>query len=267
VLITNDDGIGSRATVELARAFAQYSETFLVVPIEDQSSSTNFAAASRDRRFEVEKRDVGEGFTTWAVNGYPADCVLFALAGPLRETRPDLVISGVNTGSNVADAWISSGTIGAVRMAAYYGVPAIAVSGVDNEDPQAIEAVVRWVVKLARSKVARQIRPPQYLTVSLPVGSASQIQGIEITQRARGLRDFRAQPMPAAEASPGREVWSFEIIREAFPPPKGSDADVVAQGRIAIVSMRANESDPAMGEWLVRNKQLIPLWQEAATSK
>jgi broad specificity polyphosphatase/5'/3'-nucleotidase SurE len=94
------------------------------------------------------------------------------------------------------DGFESPGTVGAARMATYYGVPSIALSGVDNGDPAAVAAVVRWVVKLARSDIARALKPPQYLTVSFP--------------------------------------------RDAFPAPSGSDAALVAQGKIVIVPMRVD---------------------------
>jgi 5'-nucleotidase len=208
----------------------------------------------------VERRVVGGGVIAWAVDGYPGDCIYFALAGPLREKRPDLVITGINTGSNVADAWVASGTVGAARMAAYYGVPAIALSGVDNDDPEAVAAVVRWAVKLARSDIVRQLKPPQYLTVSFPVGPASRITGVEVAEHARGLRTFRAELLPAAGEAPGKERWSFQVVRDAFPAPPGSDAALVAQGKIVIVPMRVDEADPDMSAWLKQNRGRIPAW-------
>lgn len=260
VLITNDDGFESPATMEMARAFAEFAETYLIVPAEDRSSSSNFAVSARTLRFDVERRDVGGGVIAWAVDGYPGDCVYFALAGPLRENRPDLVITGINTGSNVADAWVASGTVGAARMAAYYGVPAIALSGVDNDDPEAVAAVVRWAVKLARSDIARHLEPPQYLTVSFPVGSPSSITGVEVTEHARGLRAFRAEALPLAGDAPGKERWSFQVVRDAVPAPPGTDAALVGQGKITIVAMRVDEADPALGVWLKQNEGRIPRW-------
>jgi 5'-nucleotidase len=260
VLITNDDGIDSPATLRLATAFSGLAETFLVAPEGNQSSSTNYSEAARTGRFNVERRDVGPGVAAWAVDGFPADCVFFALAGPMRDSLPDLVISGVNTGANLADAWVHSGTIGAARVAAYYGVPAIAVSGIDNDDPQAVDAVADWVVDLARSEVVRRLRPPQFLTVSLPVGPVSEIHGIEVTERARGLRRIMASLLPEAGEAPGREVWSFDVVRDAFPASPNTDASLVAEGRIAIVAMRVDESDPDLHQWLIRNRELIPAW-------
>lgn len=259
VVVTNDDGYDSRATRELARAFAKVAETYLIVPMVDQSSTTNFSASVRSGRFEVERRDVGAGVNAWAVDGYPADCIFFALAGPLRDKRPDLVISGINTGPNVADSWMGSGTIGAARVATYYGVPSLAVSGIDNDDEEAVAAAVRWVVQLAQSEAVRRLQPPQLLAVSLPVGPPSQISGVEVTTHARGLRDFKASPTPA-EGDSSREVWSFEILRDASRAAPGTDALLVRDGKIAIVPMRVDEADPDMGAWLERNKRLIPAW-------
>jgi len=260
VLITNDDGIDARATLELARAFAQSAETYLVAPAQNQSSGTNFAAAARTSRFDVEVRDVGAGITAWAVDGYPADCVFFALAGPMRDAPPDLVISGVNTGANLADAWVLSGTIGAARLAAYYGVRAIAVSGIDNDDAHAVETVVAWVVKFAQSEAVRRTQPPQFLTVSLPVGPVSGIRGIDVVERARGLRDMQALLLSEGAGGQGRQTWSFDVVRDAFPAPPNTDANAVADGKVAIVAMRADEGDPALHAWLMRNRDLIPAW-------
>jgi len=230
------------------------------VPAEDRSSSSNFAASARTLQFDVARRDVGGGVITYAVDGYPGDCIYFALAGPLRDKRPDLVITGINTGSNVADAWVASGTVGAARMATYYGVPAIALSGVDVKDPEAVAAVVRWSVKLAQSDIVRQLKPPQYLTVSFPVGPASKITGVEVAEHARGLRTFKSELQPSTGDAPGKERWSFQVIRDAIPAPAGTDAALVVQGKIVIVPMRVDEADPDMGAWLRQNKARIPSW-------
>jgi 5'-nucleotidase len=261
VLITNDDGLDSPPTLELARAFAQVAEVYLVAPVENQSSGTNFASAARTSRFDVEVRDVGEGIRAWAVDGFPADCVFFALAGPMRDAPPDLVISGVNTGANLADAWILSGTIGAARVASYYGVPSIAVSGIDEEDAEAVKAVAAWVVNFAQSEAVRRLEPPQFLTVSLPIGPVSQIRGVEVTERARGLRDMTAELLKDESEANGRQTWSFDVARDAFPAPPNTDAAVVADGRIAIVAMRVDEADPQMHEWLLEHEAVIPGWR------
>jgi 5'-nucleotidase len=188
VLITNDDGIEDAGILALARAFARVAETYVVAPATDRSGSSNYAPGLQTRSFTVERRDLGDSaVVAYALHGYPAECLIFALSGPMRDVPPDLVISGVNGGPNLADAWFGSGTIGAARTAAYFGVPAIAVSGLREDDPEAVRAVADWGVELTRSEPVRNLEPPQYLTVSIPLIPPSEIHGVEVVRRAYGL--------------------------------------------------------------------------------
>lgn len=106
------------------------------------------------------------------------DCILLALKGLMKDNPPDLVISGINGGPNLGFDWLASGTIGAARIAAYWGVPSIAVSGMKEEIPGALDAAVNWVVKLSQSDLVRQLKPIQYLTVSIPYIPLVEIKGI-----------------------------------------------------------------------------------------
>lgn len=262
VLITNDNGIDDVATQALARAFASTAEVVLVASTEDRSGSSNFMTFPRTGRFVVEPRDIGAGVRAWALDGYPADCVVFAVAGPMADALPDLVISGVNGGPNLADAWIGSGTIGAARTAAFLGVPAMAISGVEDDDPEAVAAVVDWVLRLARSGIMQEMEPPSYLTVSLPVVPPSEITGIEVVDRARGILDVVVRPDRQASQAVGKEVWSAEIEMRGQPDAE-SDVAAVADGRIAVVPMRIGDADPETLDWLRTNSELLPPWRPA----
>jgi hypothetical protein len=106
VLITNDNGLDDPKIVALARAFAPQAETWVVAPLVDRSGSTRFLSVSRSGRLAAERRELGAGIRAFAVDGFPADCVLLALYGPMRDARPDLVVSGINGGPNLAhDCW------------------------------------------------------------------------------------------------------------------------------------------------------------------
>lgn len=263
VLITNDNGIEDVATQALARAFADIADVVLVASTEDRSGTSNLMTFAQTGRFVVERRDIGEGVRAWALDGYPADCVVFALAGPMADALPDLVVSGINGGANMSDEWFGSGTIGAARTAAFLGIPAIAVSGIEDDDPDAVSAVVDWVVRLARSGIMQHIRPPSYLTVSLPVGPPSEITGLEVVDRARGILGGAAQlDSLATQAAPGKEVWSITIEPRGRPGAE-SDVAAVARGRIAVVPMRVGDADPETLDWLRTNDGLLPVWQPA----
>jgi 5'-nucleotidase len=184
VLITNDNGIADPKIVALARAFAPHAETWVVAPAENRSGSTHYLSVSRSGQLVSTSRDLGPGIRAWAVDGYPADCVMLALYGIMQGAPPDLVISGINGGPNLAHDWLGSGTIGAARMAAYAGFPAIAISGLNDDIPSAVEAATKWVTELAKSPAVHQLKFGQYLTVSIPRIPPSNIKGVRFAQRA-----------------------------------------------------------------------------------
>jgi 5'-nucleotidase len=267
VLVTNDNGIEDVATQALARAFTRTADVVLVASTEDRSGTSNLMTFTRTGRFVVERVDVGEGIRAWALDGYPADCVVFAVAGPMADALPDLVVSGINGGANLSDEWFGSGTIGAARTAAFLGIPAIAVSGIDDDDPDAIAAAVDWVLRLAGSQIMQHVRPPSYLTVSLPVGPPSATSGVEVVDRARGMVGGAARlDSMASRASPGKEVWSIAIEPRGR-PSADSDVAVVARGRIAVVPMRVGDADPELLDWLRTNANLLPAWQTATKDR
>lgn len=257
ILVTNDNGIEDRATLALARALAGRAEVVLVASRTDRSGTSTSMPSIARGHLTVERRDVGEAITAYAVDGTPADGVLFALAGPMRDRLPDLVVSGINGGSNLADAWIGSGTIGAARAAAYMGVPAVAISGVEDDDPRAVAAAVDWSVRLIESPAVRRLEAPEYLTVSLPVGPPDRIRGVTMATRARGMYDVRAE-LAGTEA--GGETWRLQLVPSGADVAVGTDVAAVRSGRIAVVPMRAGEYDASLADALRGEASALPAW-------
>jgi len=259
VLLTNDNGIDDTALIELARAFARIPgiEVIVVAATRDRSGTSSFMGATITGRYQVERRDLGPDIEAWALDGYPADCVVFALSGPLRDRLPDVVVSGINGGPNLGDDWFGSGTIGAARAAAYFGIPAVAVSGVEDDDPAAVAAATEWVVRFVRSSVVASLEAPQYLTVSLPAETPADAGEVRIVERARGLMDGRSTRI---EGDDSASVWQLAI--EARPERAGVSTDVptVAAGHVAIVPMRVNEYDAELATLLQSRTSDIPQW-------
>lgn len=260
VLITNDDGFDDPAMLALARAFAGKAETYVVAPTIDRSGTSNFMAVVGDRRFRVEKRDLGdERIVAYALDGYPADCITFALSGPLRDAPPDLVISGINGGSNLGDAWFVSGTIGAARTAAFYDLPAIAVSGVNKDDSTSVRAVADWVVAFAGSEPVRSLKAPRYMTVSLPLLPPTEIRGVKVVRRAPSTISAITRLEPGPDGG-SQEVWSFELLVDEASTDPDTDVAAVAAGHIAIVPMLLEENDPELMSDLRDATDRIPAW-------
>ncbi len=265
VLITNDDGIQEKRIWALAKAFSKTAETYLVASLEDKSGTSNFSNIGKNSRSLFVQRDyLGENLTAYAVAGYPADCVAFGIKGLLRDKLPDLVISGINGGANLGDdAWFKSGTIGAARTAAFLGYPAIAVSGLDDDDEEMVEFVTQWVVQFAKSKIVRELESGQYLTVSIPRTNSSDIKGIKIVSRTRPVLDFDFEKV-WEEREDGddetEEVWLLHERGLKESPSEDSDVAWYQKGYIVIVPMRVDENDVAMVNKLKEMSDAIPVW-------
>ena len=260
VLITNDNGIDDPKLVALARAFARQAETWVVAPDRDQSGTGIHLTFTTTGQLVAERRELGEGIEAFAVAGTPGDCVALALTGLMADNPPDLVVSGINGGTNAGGDWLYSGTVGAARIAAL-GVPAVAVSGLDDDLPGAVDAAVNWVVRLASHEVVTGLRPGEYLTVSLPRIPPSEIRGIKIVDRALGL------PAPRFVSEDGTTWRIVGLTAPDGPVPADSDRAAIDAGFIAVVPMRLDEVDlDRLARWRRRDIQL-PEWQSGSTQQ
>ncbi len=261
VLITNDNGIEDIKIIELARAFAKVAETYVVAPLEDRSGSTHYLTATRRGSLKVERRQIGEGIEAYAVDGYPADCVVLGVTGIMKDNPPDLVISGINGGPNLGTDWLFSGTIGAARVASFGGLPAIAVSGLDDDMPDAVEAANSWVVRLAQSPLVQELKAQQYLTVSIPRLHPEEIKGVRVAKRAGIAKRPVFEKVSTEDAENGHETWRIVGAQELdYSLPSDSDIALYNEGYIVIVSMVCNEHDYELLSQLKDNLEKLPEW-------
>ena len=156
ILITNDDGVTSKGILALYNAVKDIGETTIVAPLHQQSGVGHAITLMKPLRAIPTKID--DGVEAYAVTGTPTDCVIVG-AKNLMDEEPDLIISGINIGENLARSITTSGTLGAPFESAYFGIPAIAVSlqvkhedvkfkdGVQEIDFTFAEKIVRKFVK------------------------------------------------------------------------------------------------------------------------
>lgn len=259
VLLTNDDGINSPALRALAHALAEAGiETYVAAPNRNRSGTGSIMTSLQASAFLAEPTKLGPGIKAWAVNGFPADCVLFALRGPMVNDPPDVVVSGPNHGGNVAEAWFISGTIGAARAAAFFGVPAVALSGVDVRDSLSVAATAHWFVQFVRSEPVRRLQPSEYLNVNVPINPRA-VRGVTVTRRARML-DLLALRDTAFAAEPRQQQWLLAASMNWDRVAPGTDAFAFDHDSISIQPLRVGEQDPAMAAWLRTHLDLVPAW-------
>jgi len=164
ILLTNDDGIHARGLEALTEAVKDLGEVEVIAPEQEQSAASHSLSLHRPLRV----RQHGPGRRS--VDGTPADCVYLALHHLLRDARPDLVLSGINHGPNLATDVFYSGTVAAAREAALAGLPAVAFSLVAFKafDFSHAAAFARRVVQAHQ---ARPLPPGMLLSVNVPQGA------------------------------------------------------------------------------------------------
>jgi 5'-nucleotidase len=178
VLLSNDDGVHSAGLAALAAAF-EGDEIWVVAPDREQSASSHAISLHRPLRLvEVAHR-------RFAVDGTPTDAVYMGLNHVLRGARPDVVVSGVNHGPNLANDVLYSGTVAAAMEAALLGVHAIAVS-LAGAPPHEFAEAARFAVALARRVVANPPPAPLLLNVNVPPGPVRGYRFVRLGRRTYG---------------------------------------------------------------------------------
>lgn len=252
VLVTNDDGIGDANMRALARAFSKAARTVIVAPLADSSGASQYSTFWRKGELRVERSRLDEGIEVVGVDGTPGDCVLLAFRGLMKTDPPDLVVSGINGGANLADDWLWSGTVGAARAAALWGgKPAIAVSGMIEGN---LDFALEWLVRFASSEYVRQMKPGQYLVISIPRIPRAEIKGIKIARPSRMAEEYSLGNL----GSRSPEVWKYDRYPKPIAPDPDSDLVYYNQGYVVIAPMSADETDDAALEALRAAPGSIP---------
>ncbi len=179
ILITNDDGYQSRGIASLVKIMKNYGEVTVVAPKKHQSGMS-MAVSLGYKPIAVKNLGVIDGVNWHYVDGTPATAAKYAVDVLFADEKPDLVVSGINHGSNASTAMWYSGTIGAAREAALAGVPAIGVS-LDNMHSDADFTVVEELLPGILDKLLKNfpISGKILYNINFPDVPASEIKGVK----------------------------------------------------------------------------------------
>jgi 5'-nucleotidase len=170
ILLTNDDGIGAPGLEALEQALLRLGEVWVVAPHLEASATAH--AVSLTRPVWVEQ--VGE--RRYTVTGTPTDCV-FIGQGQLLPAAPDLVLSGINRGGNVAVDVTYSGTVGAAMEGSIRGIPSISVSR-NSFEPGDYAPAADIAANIAEEVLRRGLPDGVFLNVNVPALPADRIRGV-----------------------------------------------------------------------------------------
>lgn len=244
VLLTNDDGIQATGLNVLRRRLLQLAGVELSVIAPDSNRSASARSITTRKPLWVDEVEFGDGTVGYATDGTPVDCVRFAELG-LVESRPDLIISGINHGSNLGDDITYSGTVAAALEGIVLGIPAIAVSQQSRQqelgyrvgDEFDFDSCAAFVARLV--EMLDQIPMPQgtLLNVNCP---ASPPRGARACRL--GKRIYRDRLELAEENERGR---SYRIYGDdpTYHYEEGTDFATVAAGLVAVTPMHFDLTD------------------------
>ena len=225
-LLSNDDGYQARGLVLLAEALGNTGKVTVVAPDRNRSGASNSLTLDAP----LYPQTAPNGFIY--INGTPTDCVHLAITG-LLEPDPDLVISGINSGSNLGDDVLYSGTVAAAMEGRYLGCPAIAVS-LAGESPTHYETAVEVVLTLVRTITAATSNKDLLLNVNIPDVPCSELKGYEITRL--GQRHKSEQAIPATDPHGRKVFWVGRVGPEQDAGP-GTDFHAIRHGKVSITPL------------------------------
>ncbi len=231
ILVTNDDGITSKGIKKLINLVTQLGEVVVVAPDSPQSGMGHAITVGDTLRL-TENLLFGPDIKSYECSGTPADCVKLAKHHVLKDRKIDLVVSGINHGSNTSISVLYSGTMSAAIEAAIEGTPAIGFSLCDFDTKAPIDHADEFILNIAREALKKGIPKGIALNVNIPTAQGKPIQGVKLCRQAnaRWEEDFDQRVDPN-----GRKY--FWMVGNFVNHDKGEDNDEWAIGNnfISIV--------------------------------
>ena len=227
ILISNDDGYMAEGIKKLADALAQVGDITVVAPDRNRSGASNSLTLENPLRLNKLENGV------YRVEGTPTDCVHLAITG-LLEQEPDMVVSGINSGANLGDDVLYSGTVAAAMEGRFLGLPAIAIS-LTSHQGQHYETAA-WVAKKLVERLQVSALPADtILNVNVPDLPIDEITGFESTRL--GHR-HKAEPIIREQDPRGRDMYWIGPAGAEQDAGPGTDFDAIRRGAVSITPIQ-----------------------------
>ena len=247
ILVSNDDGYMAKGVRKLMEMLSPFGEVIAVCPDQGRSGQSMALTFDAPLRIKEEKSPV-EGAKLYSCNGTPVDCVKISCYSVLEGRRPDLIVAGINHGSNASVNVLYSGTMGAVQEGATWGIPSIGFS-LTTHDPDADFSAVRPVVEVLVPKLLTEGLPNgTFVNVNVPAGVEKAPIAICRECKAHWSEEYKKYEDPM-----GRSFYmlSGHMINDE---PNSTDTDLyaLAHGRTSVVieSLDRTAPDIQLPDWI-----------------
>lgn len=235
ILVTNDDGYSSEGIAVLTQMVRPLGDVVVVAPETAQSGMSH--AITSARALHVQHRQSEPGYEVYSVDGTPVDCIKVAM-NHLKLRQPDLVVSGINHGSNSSVSALYSGTIGAAMEGCMYNMPSIGFSHLDYSPHPDFSAALRYAPAIIRHVLEHGLPWGSCLNVNLPNLPLEQVRGVRVARQCNGLWHEEFDVRTGAD---GRtELWLGGRFENLEPNAPDTDEYLLSQGYITVVPLQAD---------------------------
>lgn len=248
ILLTNDDGIHAEGLAVLERIARTLSDdVWIVAPETDQSGLAHSLTLSEPLRL----RKVAENH--YALRGTPTDCVIMAIKSLMADTPPDLVLSGVNSGQNVADDVTYSGTVAGAMEGTLLGIRSISISQAYRHED--VGRAMPWEVveTLAPDLLKKLIKVPlpkgTLLNVNFPNCTPDEVKGTIVTDQGQMTHGLSIEERKDGRGFP--YFW-LKFGRRDFAPEANSDIRAITGGYISVTPLKLDLTDHAVQDRLAK---------------
>ena len=237
ILLTNDDGIHAEGLEALERIAAALSDDVWVCAPEYEQSGASRALTLAD---PIRVRQVGE--RRFATTGTPTDCVMLAVTKLVEGARPDLVLSGVNRGANLAEDVTMSGTVAGAIEGMALGIPSIALSqmswpipGQSFSEDGLFEPAEHFAPGIVKRLVETGWAKDVIINVNFPSRPIADIREVEVTRQT--FRDIHVRTAEKRRDLRGRDYYWMGFRQELSKPAQGTDLRAIYEGRISVTPL------------------------------
>ncbi len=234
ILITNDDGINAPGIKHLFEAISPYAKCVIAAPLSEKSGAG--LSTTLNKPLEIQNYVWKNDTPAYSINGTPSDCIKMACSVILK-TKPDLIISGINRGSNAGRNVLYSGTIGAVIEGVFRNIPGIAFSCFDMQDP-AFDTSKKYVFPIVDYILKNPLADGSFLNVNFPSKSLP-VQGIKLTAQGLGY----CMENPDRRVHPEGHAYYWLGGKWNFHPEEMEESDIalLQKGYVTAVPIKISQ--------------------------
>ena len=248
ILVTNDDGINAKGLEALISAVKPYGKLLVVAPEVSNSGMSHAITVKVPLRLKLLENDETDSY--YICSGTPVDCIKMAMSVILNN-KPDLIVSGINHGSNASASVFYSGTMAAALEGGMVGIPSIAFSLTNHSHDADFNSTIKFVKKIVETTLKEGLPKGVSLNVNIPSIDEEAIKGIKICRQTKGYwqEEFEKRLDPAN----GDYYWLSGKFINLEPDAEDSDEWALKNNYISVVpvpvDLTAHSSIEILKKW------------------